>query len=97
MRAWLHKVYCWIDEHAHMALWFMSGAAEGFDLTPFAPSLTDLIGQKGVSAIVLTLAALGMWRARVTRRRGKALKAQVNDLKQQVVDATGTVPVLPEK
>jgi len=92
MKAWFRKVFCWIDDHAHMALWFLSGAAEGFDLTPFASSLTDFIGQKGVSAIVLTLAALGMWRARVTRARGRALKAEVADLRQQVEQT-----VVPEK
>jgi len=96
MKAWLHKIRCWIDDHAHMALWALSGAAEGFDLSPFAPSLTDFIGQKGVSAIVLLLAGLGMWRARVTRQRGKELKAQVTELKQQV-EATGQVPAVPEK
>lgn len=84
MKAWLHKVRCYLDDHAHMTLWIISGATEGFDLTPFATPLTDFVGQKGVSGIVLGLAALGMWRARVTRARGKALKAEVHELRTQV-------------
>jgi hypothetical protein len=96
MTAWLHKIRCWLDEHAHMTLWVISGATEGFDLTPFATPLTDFIGQKGVSGIVLVLAGLGMWRSRVTRQRGKEMKAEIHDLKTQV-EQTGQVPVIPEK
>lgn len=96
MKAWFHKVHCWIDEHAHMTLWAISGATEGFDATGYAAPITDLIGHRGLSFVVLAFAALGIWRSKVTRARGRALKEQVSELKQQV-EATGQVPVVPEK
>lgn len=99
MKIWLHKARCWIDDRAHMILYSLGAMLEGLDLTPIAIPMQNVFpkyGQQIYSGTVMLIFLVGIWRAKVTHARGKELKTEIHELKQQVVDATGQMPVMKE-